>query len=110
MTILRGYTLLVFSKKIALMENIIFKGFLFYLALLALIADPLNLSIGPLIYGGDANGIAVGLGINRWIIQAVFLIISMINRELIAQNLFPLFSITEVPFLFRPLISKKSIR
>jgi hypothetical protein len=74
----------------------------YYATVLFLLLDALNLSIGPFLYGGDANGIAVGLGIDRLTIQAVFFIVLLVNRELIASKLMPLFDVHPKSILFQP--------
>ena len=105
-TILMGYLLLGFGKRINQLDNIILKAALYYLTFLGLSLDPLNLSIGPLLYGGDANGIAFGLGIPRWIIQGIFLAIFFLNRELIAHRLVPAYEVETDHILFRPWFGK----
>ncbi len=104
MTLLIGYLLLMFGGRFARFHSVFLKTIIFYLTFLSLLLDPFNLSIGPFIYGGDANGIAVGLGINRYIIQAVFLVVLLVNRELVAQKLFPMYDVQVKHVLFRPLI------
>ncbi len=103
-TMLMGYVLLSFSDGLARLRSLSWRATAFYLTLILLLADPLNLSIGPFIYGGDANGIAVGLGIKRYIIQVIFLVALLVNRELVAQRLFPMFNVHVKHVLFRPLI------
>ena len=43
----------------------------FYLTVILLFADPLNLFIGFFIYGGDAMGIARGLSVHVFYVQLV---------------------------------------
>jgi hypothetical protein len=44
----------------------------------------------------------MGLGVSRYGIQFVFLVVLLVNRELMAQRLFPMYDVhTESP-LFRP--------
>lgn len=74
----------------------------YYLTFLGLLADPFNLSIGPFLYGGDAEGIAVGLGDSRYLIQGFFLIVLFVNRELVAQKLLPTYHVQTTSFLLRP--------
>ena len=105
-TILLGYLLLGFGKRIHQLDNSTLKATLYYLTFLGLFLDPLNLSLGPLLYGGDANGIAVGLGIPRWIIQGVFLVLFFINRELIARVLVPAYGVETDHILLRPWLWK----
>jgi len=84
------------------------KASIYYLTLLGLLLDPLNLSIGPFIYGGDVNGIAVGLDISRYLVQTIFFLILLANRELVAQKLLPMYDVkTEHPLL-RPWVQLTS--
>ncbi len=101
-TLTLGYLLLSLGRRLAQTRPIFLKAVAFYLTLLALLADPFNLSLGAFIYGGDANGIAVGLGVNRYLIQAVSFVVLLTNRELIAQRLFPLYNVRVSFFLFQP--------
>ena len=103
-TLLMGTLLLILGKRFAHSHSLFLRAILFYLTLLSLLVDPLNLSIGPFIYGGDAIGIAVGFGINRYVIQVIFLVILLVNRELVAQKLFPMYGVQVKHILFRPLI------
>ena len=64
-----------------------FAAILYYITFLFLVLDALNLSIGPFFYGGDVHGIARGLGVHHYVIQLVFFIVLLFNRELIAQKL-----------------------
>jgi len=99
-TLLLGYLLLILGQKIARFQGVLLKASIYYLTVLSLLLDAFNLSIGPFIYGGDANGIAVGLGINRYLIQAIFFLIFLANREIVAQKLLPMYEVkTEHPLL-----------
>jgi len=103
-TLALGYVLLALGRRVALSGSVFLKGSVYYLTVISLLLDPLNLSIGPFIYGGDANGIAVGLGVNRLLIQAIFFLLLLANRELVAQKLLPDYGVkTEHPLL-RPWI------
>jgi hypothetical protein len=103
-TLLLGYLLLWRAKSIARSTRGFWLGFVYYLTLTTLFLDAFNLSLGPFIYGGDANGIAAGLGISRYVIQGVFFMVLLINRELIAQSLLPAYSVAIDHPLFRPWI------
>lgn len=105
-TVLMGYLLLLMSGRIARWRNWFFKNLLFYLTVISLLADPLNLSLGPLIYGGDASGIAVGFGVNRYVVQIISLAVLLVNRELVVQRLFPVYDVQTKHFLFRPLLQR----
>ena len=103
-TLFTGYLLLLLRQRFINSKIWLVKGGVFYLTILSLLADPLNLSFGPFIYNGDAVGIAVGLGISRYVIQALFLIVLLVNRELIAQTLFPAYQVHIESLLWRPWI------
>ncbi len=105
-TIMLGYLLLVVGRRLASILNVYWRTIFFYLTLLCLIVDPLNLSIGPFIYGGDVYGIAAGLHINRWIIQAIFLVVLLVNRELVGQKLFSIYNVPAKHILFKPIICR----
>lgn len=82
-TLAIGYLLFLLRSKILNLNNTLIKNILYYVTVVFLLFDAVNLSIGPFIYGGDTLGIAAGLKINPWIIQIFFGIILLINRELI---------------------------
>lgn len=105
-TVLIGYLLLLMGERITRLRRWFFKQLFFYLTVILLLADPLNLSMGPLIYGGDALGIAVGFGVSRYVIQVISLAVLLVNRELIAQKLFPMHNVQTRHFLFRPLVQR----
>ncbi|HDJ34224.1 MAG TPA: hypothetical protein ENF21_09045 [Bacteroidetes bacterium] len=101
-TVLLGYLLFGLRKRIAGATAPFFRALGFWLILLFLVADPLNLSIGPFIYGGDAGGIVKGFGINLYLLQVLTFIIFLLNRELIARKLLPDFGIKTRHPLFVP--------
>jgi len=105
-TILIGYLLLVFTPHLSQLKNALLKITAYYLAFLGLLWDPLNLSVGPFLYGGDANGIAFGLGIQRWIIQLAFAGIFFLNHELVARRLVPGYGVETDHILLRPWFRK----
>ena len=102
LTLALGYLLLALSERLARLRVALIRGWVYYLTLLALLADALNLSLGPFLYGGDANGIAFGLGVSRYIVQGVFLIVLLLNRELVAQKLLPRYGVQTSNLLLRP--------
>ncbi|NPV75197.1 MAG: hypothetical protein HPY59_02360 [Anaerolineae bacterium] len=104
-TLMAGYGLLMASERASRLHQMFLKVTFYYLTLLFLLLDALNLSIGPFLYGGDANGIAVGLGVNRYLIQAFFFLTLLANRELVAQKLLPAFHVRTDHFLLRPWIT-----
>ncbi len=101
-----GYLLLLFSRRLARLSSRFLKSVLFYLTTASLVVDPFNLSFGPFLYGGDAEGIAVGLGVNRYLVQAFFLAFLLVNREVVIHKLFPLYRVSSGHLLFRPLLFK----
>ena len=103
-TLLTGYSLLILRRRCNRIKNVLFKASVYYLTLIALLLDAFNLSIGPFIYGGDANGIAVGLGISRYWIQTLFFLVMLANRELVAQKLLPAYNVQSSHPLLRPWI------
>ena len=107
-TLSLGYLLLVLGKRVARSQNVFSKAAIYYLTLISLLTDAFNLSIGPFIYGGDAMGIAVGLGISRYLVQAVFFLVLLVNRELVAQVLLPMYGVKTSHPLFRPWLLFKS--
>lgn len=107
-TLLLGYLMFLFRVKIArLLRSSFLSALGYWLNILFLLLDSLNLSIGPFIYGGDIGGIVVGFGINQYLVQIVFFVIFLLNRELIAQKLLPAYGIKTKHPLFRPWIRLK---
>ena len=106
-TILLGYLLLSFVGAFARAQVAIIRIAAYYMILFFLLLDPLNLSIGPFLYGGDIHGIAVGLNIHPYWLQLFFLLVFLINRELAAQVLLPSYGIETKHILLRPWLQKK---
>ncbi len=106
-TLLLGYLMFLFRVKIARLRSSFLSALGYWLIMLFLLLDALNLSIGPFIYGGDIGGIVVGFGINQYFVQIVFFVILLLNRELIAQKLLPVYGIKTKHPLFRPWIRLK---
>lgn len=104
LTLIIGYLLLILAGRLSRLRSSFWVASFFYLTLLLLLLDPLNLSLGPFIYGGDANGVAVGLGISRYLIQAFFFLVLLVNRELVAQLLLPAYGVRVDNFILRPWI------
>ena len=104
LTLSLGYSLLMFSEKCNRLQSSFLKVSLFYITFFLLLIDAFNLSIGPFIFGGDVNGIAVGLGVNRYLIQALFFLVMLANRELVAQKLFPAYHVQSRHPLLKPWI------
>jgi hypothetical protein len=101
-TLFLGYSLFLFRAKIEALRNHFLRILGYWTTILFLLSDPFNLSIGPFIYGGDIGGLVAGFGINKYLLQGVFIMILLFNRELIAQGFLPVYGIkTNHPF-FRP--------
>lgn len=99
-TLAIGYLLFLLRCKILNLNNTLIKNILYYVTVVFLLFDAVNLSIGPFIYGGDTLGIANGLKINPWIIQIFFGIVLLINRELIISFM-KSFSVSSRNILFK---------
>jgi len=60
------------------MKNSFMSAVGYWLIVMFLLLDPLNLSVGPFLYGGDIGGIVAGFGVNQYLVQilsfAIFLI------------------------------------
>lgn len=101
-TLFFGYCLFLFRAKVGSLQSRFLRNLGYWATIFFMLGDPFNLSIGPIIYGGDIGGLVVGFGINRYLLQGVFFMILLFNRELIAQELLPVYDIkTNHPF-FRP--------
>jgi hypothetical protein len=103
LTCFLAYVLLLQEKRFSRMPSLFVRSLAYWLTFLGLLLDPLNLSVGPSLYGGDANGIAVGLGVDILVVQVIFLGILLLNRELVAQKLIPSYGVQTRHPLLRPL-------
>jgi hypothetical protein len=101
-TVLLGYALLSQRRRIAQIKNSFLQVVGYWLTLLLLLIDPLNISLGPFLYGGDAEGIRLGLEIDRIWVQLLFFLTFLVNRELVAQKLLPAFGVRTKHPLFVP--------
>jgi len=106
-TVLMGYLLFAFIDRYQKHPNDYIRSFSYWLMIYLLILDPLNISVGPLIYGGDANGIAVGFAVNRWLVQGIFFIFFILNRELAAQKILPAYGVSTRHPLLIPWFAKR---
>ncbi len=106
-TLLFGYLMFSLRAKITRLQSSSLSALGYWLIILFLLLDPLNLSIGPFLYGGDIGGIVVGFSINQYLIQIIFFVIFLLNREIIAQELLPAYGIKTRHPLFRPWIRLK---
>lgn len=105
-TVILGYIVFPFINRFQKHPNDYIRSFYYWLIIFFLLLDPINISIGPLIYSGDANGIAVGFGVNRCLVQSIFFILFILNRELAAQKIIPAYGIKTSHPLFKPWITK----
>lgn len=101
-TLFIGYALFLCRRRLSGTTNIFVKAVFFRATLLFMLLDALNLSIGPFIYGGDIQGIAAGLNLNQLILQMLFFVLFLLNRELIAQKVFPAYGASTRHPLFIP--------
>jgi hypothetical protein len=108
LTIVLGYLLLGVSRRVAPVRSRAGRRVLFYLTLVLLLADPFNLSIGALIWGGDADGIAAGLGVHRSVVQGVALALLLVNRELAVARLLPAYGVPATHVLLRPWVRRRA--
>ncbi len=83
-------------------RHILISATAYWLTLFLLISDPLNLCIGPFLYGGDAYGVAEGLNVPLFLVQLSGLLVFIVTRELIARRLIPAYSIETKHPLFVP--------
>ena len=105
-TLAVGYVLFCYREKTSLLRNPFLRLLSYWSTLVFLLLDPLNLSIMPFFFGGDIGGIVRGFGFNKHSVQAVFLAVLLINRELIIHRIFPLFGVENKHPLFKPLLKK----
>ncbi len=88
-TLLVGYLLILFIKRIIKNKNKVFNAICYYTTLAFLLLDPLYLTIiYKFVGGGDMNGILL-FGIPEIIIQFIFGIIAIINILLIINKIYP---------------------
>ena len=103
-TVVLGYLLVALRRGLATSGRRIVRELAYWFALLLILLDPLNLSVGPFLYGGDAQGIAVGFDVRVGVVQALSLVLLMVNRELAAQVVLPAFGVAATHPLLRPLL------
>ena len=106
-TLTLGYIMFLGRASLVRMKTSFLGLICYWLIVLLLLVDAFNLSIGPFIYGGDINGIAVGFGINQYLVQCIFFFILLFNRELLVQKLFPLYGVKTAHPFFRPWIRQE---
>lgn len=107
-TTLIGYLLYASRRGLASLSNTFLRSLAYFATLIFMLFDPFNLSLIPFLFGGDINGIVVGTGLPRLLIQAAALLVLLFNRELIARHVLPAFNVvTDHPF-FKPWLSRSS--
>lgn len=90
-TLLVGYLLVLFVKKIVKSKNKVFKAIFYYTTLALLLIDPLYLTIiYKLVGGGDMNGILL-FGMQEVAVQVIYGIIAIINILLIIKKIYPVY-------------------
>lgn len=88
-TLLVGYLLVLFNKRVAKSKNKIFKAICYYTTIAFLLIDPVYLTIiYKFVGGGDMNGILL-FGIPEIVIQFIFGIIAIMNVLLIIKRIYP---------------------
>jgi hypothetical protein len=102
-TILIGYMLFAVRRRIASCQRSFLRDIGFWAIFLFMLLDPINLGLGPFIYQGDAIGVAVGLGVSRYVVQGVSLVVLLLNRELIVREVFGIFGVQTRHPLFQRL-------
>lgn len=107
LTLITGYIFFIFRKVFMRIPNRFFNQLCYWVIFVFVLFDAFNLSIIPFFFGGDIGGLAHGLGINRYLIQSIFFVILLINRELIIHKLFPLYGIKTKHILFQPILKVK---
>jgi hypothetical protein len=101
-TVLLGYGMLALRRQLAAARTWAVRVGSYWLALVLLWGDPLNISLGAFVYGGDAEGIAVGLSVPRYVVQLLFFLLFLVNRELFARKMVPLYGVLKPHPLLRP--------
>lgn len=84
-----GYILFLLTPKVLSLKNQQIKNYIYYVALVFLLLDPLYISVLSFFVGGDINGIALGLNLPYMGIRGVFIIIAALNGYLVYKKLYP---------------------
>ncbi|MDP2871669.1 MAG: hypothetical protein Q8P31_03940 [Bacillota bacterium] len=109
-TLTIGYILFALRRPLSTIGSTFPRATAYWVTVLFMLADALNLSLGPFIYGGDINGIVRGFGISRPTVQVAFFLVLMLNRELLIHNVLPLYGIKTRHIMFRPLLNVQAPR
>ncbi|MDZ7369579.1 MAG: hypothetical protein ONB12_00235 [candidate division KSB1 bacterium] len=107
LTVVLGYSLFSARRRLCSIKTNFWRLYTFYAVVLFLFLDPLNLAFGPFLYGGDAIGIAGGLNTSQSVLQAISFVVFLVNRELVATCVAPLFGVKRTHFLLRPIVKPK---
>jgi len=102
-TVLIGYALFAARHRIASIGLPFLRSLGYYATAFFMLLDPLNLGVGSFIYGGDAPGVAVGLGVSVLAVQGISLAIVLLSRELIVREVFRTFRVQTRHPLLQPL-------
>lgn len=90
-TLIVGYLLVLFSKKIVNIKNKFVKAICYYSTIIFLFLDPLYLSILYRFFGGgDMNGIVL-LGVNEIFVEILFVLIFIVNLFIFVNRVYPLY-------------------
>lgn len=81
---------------------IIISATAYWVTVFLLIFDPLNLLLNPFFVGGDALGVALGLGVPVSVVQVSALAVFLVNRELFVSKLIPAYGVETNHPLFKP--------
>jgi len=108
-TLALGYLLFAIGKTLSQLDKPFLQVAANTMTILFMVIDPLNLSVGPLLYGGDIGGVVVGFRVNQYVIQAIFFLVFLINRELIAQCLLPQYGVRARNPLWKPWVTPRAL-
>lgn len=108
LTVVVGYILFACRRTLSRIKSRYLRLAAFYSTVLFMLLDPLNLSLGPFLYGGDAIGLAVGLKMPRMLVQTMAFSLFLFNRELAAAQIMPLFGVKTSHILLRSIVRKKA--
>jgi len=102
-----GLVLLRYRNVFISRTELLIRSIGYYLNLVMLLADPINLSLGALVYGGNAAGIACGLGVPPAAVHILGFGVLAINREIAASWLLPAYKVERAPFILKPWFTKE---
>ena len=88
-TIVIGYIIYSFTSSILSLKHQFVKSYLYYVALVFLVLDPLYIAVFSFLVGGDINGIAIGLGMPYMTVRIIFFVVLGLNIFLVTKRLYP---------------------